>query len=299
MAAMSSARADVTVLTFPTNVNIPNNAPPTFMFSSVAAMNGLFGYTLSADWSSASAPPNDAFSNELRVAVTASGVASFPAIGPGGNGSSSPFVFPGSGFGRSAIVPVTTPVNTTTGDLTVTFSTTFSGSTAQLANASLTLYHNPTSYSATTVGGPSFIRPNEDGSASVTSVSYHVEIVRVSQTGRYLISSPANYDNMLFLYESAFDPLNPTASVIAANDAGILGFNSSELSATLTAGVDYYVVNTAFGIGTAGTFTTYMAGPGVVTVVPEPAGAAAVLIGIIAIRKARSRKSTGDIFQIV
>jgi hypothetical protein len=127
----------------------------------------------------------------------------------------------------------------------------------------------------TTAGKPVWNRPDENGnsppvalSSTATVVPYEVSSFTVSATGTYSLTStatsPANWDNYLFLYANAFSAAAPFSNVLIGNDddpnAGVSGF-----SITLQAGTLYYAVNTGYSNSSAGAYSMVISGPGTVT----------------------------------
>ena len=149
---------------------------------------------------------------------------------------------------------------------------------------SLTVSTAPTTgaptYTSSGTTGPNtsnatFNRPNANGTSAPTSLSttgtsvyYQAQTFTVTATGTYNIVSqcvsPASWDNFTILYAGAFDPANPLTNAVIAND-DLNGAASSGFTTTLTAGVTYTLVTTAYANGKTGTFTD--------TVTPAPAPA--------------------------
>jgi hypothetical protein len=120
------------------------------------------------------------------------------------------------------------------------------------------------SYTGTTLGGPTWNRPNTGNppttlSGFATNVPYSAFTFSPTQSGNYnflsLGTNPVNWDNFLVLYAGAFNPATPLANVVIANDdfptIGRAGFNN----VPLTAGQSYTLVTTGFGNANAGAFT--------------------------------------------
>lgn len=112
-----------------------------------------------------------------------------------------------------------------------------------------------------------------------------------SQTGTYQIGTQApTYDGYLFLYSGSFDAKNPSLNLISSSDDGT-NYMNSLLSTQLTAGINYYAVNTTYSVFSsnaaaypnAAGFTTKISGPGTITAiaaVPEPETYAMLLAGL-------------------
>ena len=134
---------------------------------------------------------------------------------------------------------------------------------------------------------PSFIRPGRSfGDYRYSSFGFSV-----SATGSYQLTTQApTYDGYLFLYTGSFDAGNPGNNLLSSNDdAG--GYMSSSLSTILSAGVNYYAVNTTYSVASsnanfypnAAGLSLTISGPGNVTplaAVPEPETYAMLLAGL-------------------
>jgi len=127
------------------------------------------------------------------------------------------------------------------------------------------------------VSNQTWDRPFADGTccSGLGPVSYVAsEIFTVSTTGSYTIASiQAGWDGYLFIYEFPFDPTQPTVNYVAGDDDGGGGIGTSDIVTTLTAGVQYVLVTTAFSAGDFGDYTTTITGPGTVMCgvdVPDP-----------------------------
>ena len=106
------------------------------------------------------------------------------------------------------------------------------------------------------VSNQTWDRPFADGTccSGLGPVSYVAsEIFTVSTTGSYTIASTqAGWDGYLFIYEFPFDPTQPTVNYVAGDDDGGGGIGTSDIVTTLTAGVQYVLVTTAFSAGDFG-----------------------------------------------
>jgi hypothetical protein len=157
------------------------------------------------------------------------------------------------------------------------------------------------SYNNTTVGAPTFNRTLEgltagtcDGSLSGvgTAVRYHVQGVYTGTAGIRTFTSvsnaPANWDNYLFLYSNAWNPLNALLGCLRASDDNP-GIGRSEFTFNMAANTQYFMVTTGFSNADAGTFTNTVTGGTVTfgtlpsTVVPEPSTYALVATGLVAL----------------
>lgn len=121
-------------------------------------------------------------------------------------------------------------------------------------------------YSGTTVGGPTFVRPNQDcRSQSGEEVAYHAQSFVVSEAGAYAISSSQDFDGFIFVYEGVLDPASPTDSCMVGNDDWFEVGQSRIDPVELSAGRVYTVVTTAWSSDDAGTFTNTLSGPGTIS----------------------------------
>ena len=123
-------------------------------------------------------------------------------------------------------------------------------------------------YNGTIVGAPTFNRAFADcsGLSGVgVGVGYHVQGFQVDAGGSYSFSSVQTYDGFLHLYEIAFDPTDALANCLSGNDDGTGGIGTSDFSFTLTAGVQYFLVTSAFDSTESGTFVNTITGPGTIT----------------------------------
>ena len=150
----------------------------------------------------------------------------------------------------------------------------------------------PLTYNGTTVGGPTFNRPNANGNSAPTALSttgtavpFDLLTFTVATAGTYSFLSVGNYDNFLVLYTGTFNPATPLTGALIANDdfptIGRSGFNYA-----LTTGTTYSLVTTGFSNTSVGTFTN------TISAVPEPG--TYVMIGagcvaLFALQRARRR----------
>jgi hypothetical protein len=160
---------------------------------------------------------------------------------------------------------------------------------AMLVSPTLSAQAATFTYSGTTLGAPTWNRPEANGVNAPTilstplgtAVAYRSFGFTVSSSDNYTFSSigsnPINWDNYTFLYKNSFNPNTPLVNAIIGNDdnptIGLSGFTTS-----LSPSVNYFLVTTGWRNTDAGTFTNTITNSGLGTVsaiaataVPEPA----------------------------
>lgn len=101
--------------------------------------------------------------------------------------------------------------------------------------------------------------PTTLGGTASSVYAYGVQSFTPSVSGVYQFYSAQAYDGYLHLYQNAFDPMNGLTNVVAADDDmtslhagtvpnrnGVSGAADSGFQVNLTAGTDYFIVNSTF-----------------------------------------------------
>ncbi|HMO34480.1 MAG TPA: PEP-CTERM sorting domain-containing protein [Gemmatales bacterium] len=286
----SNIHADVYTFTF----TAPATVTTTAQFVSIDT-TGFAGrvraYVLSGDWTAVSGGP---WSAELRtqlVGVTDQGGGVLERV-MGGVNNSNPFTFatPSQTSIDQGQPPRTFLANIAAADLGGTFSLglrqTFAGSTASIANTSITFYTDAITPVPVNVNSGSSVMTNRPNSLTTTTAGsflYESSTFTPEFDGTYHFGLyTGGIDGYLLVYNGSFDPTNPLANLIGLDDDGDLGANnSSSFWLNLTAGNTYTVVSTTFTAGADmpnGLLT--IAGLPVGAAVPEPGSLA--LIGATA-----------------
>jgi hypothetical protein len=125
-----------------------------------------------------------------------------------------------------------------------------------------------------TTGGETFNRPLDDlsGLSEVgTAVRYETFTFVAAYDDVYSFITTGEFDTFSLLYANAFDPANPLANVLAANDdLELFDFTRSRIDYELTAGSTYVLVTTGFGNSDFGAYS--------VSILPEPATYALIVL---------------------
>jgi hypothetical protein len=296
------AAADTFTFTIPGAVTVTSGTPVSQTVGGQPAAANALGYSLSGNWTAGAGDP---WSSEFLVSVTPPGGTPSPFYGVGGVDNGNPFTFPnGYNNGGSFVFSGDTLPTLSAGSYTVRFDTDFPGSTANLAaNSQLTVYYNPVSVTGSTVGGPTFNRPDIDGGALSTvgtAVRYTVTELTVATTGRYMVASSTpgagplgdENDGVVLLYQNSFNPSSPLTNFVVGGDP--FGFAlQNVVTAQLTAGTTYVVVTTGYDNDDAGPYTLYAAGPGTPTLTPVPEPAVGVLLAAVGLLGVRSLRRGG------
>ena len=116
-----------------------------------------------------------------------------------------------------------------------------------------------TTFYGTTAGHAFYTRPNEGGGSSGVSVRYDAQYFIVNNNSSCVINSTqeGGFDGMIFLYHNSFNPLSPSANLVASDDDGPdFGVGTSRINPiSLIAGNTYVLVTTGFYASTSGTYS--------------------------------------------
>jgi hypothetical protein len=112
------------------------------------------------------------------------------------------------------------------------------------------------------VNSASFARPYG------TSRNYYYQAIQatISTSTTYSFSSSSSIDTYGYLYESSFDPSNPSHNLIASDDDGA-GDRQFQISRYLQSGRKYILVVTTYSTGTTGSFSVRVVGSASVSLV--------------------------------
>jgi hypothetical protein len=151
-------------------------------------------------------------------------------------------------------------------------------------------------YSGTTIGAPTWNRPDANGddtpiglSDFATATPYSTFAFNIDTSGFYTVNVNANnnsFDPYAVLYQGSFDPNTPLLNAVIANDDGGPGQNS-QFTTSLTSGTNYFLVTTGYDNDDFGNFTNTIKQS-----VPEPFTIVGTLIGGTA--ALRMRKKLAD-----
>jgi hypothetical protein len=140
-------------------------------------------------------------------------------------------------------------------------------------------------YSETTTGAPTWIRPTAGNPPTTTAnnlnqnaIPYSVLEFSVGTAGNYdftsTVAPTTPFNNFTALYRNSFNSTTPLANIIIANNnkggvVGVSGFNNVALATN----TNYFFVTTGSNNSNFGNFTNTISGQGSVTAaaVPEPA----------------------------
>lgn len=118
---------------------------------------------------------------------------------------------------------------------------------------------NAVNYTGTTVGGPLWDRPFQNGTCCSTlgPVRYSTQLFSLSANDTCDVTSVQDgWDGYLFVYQDPFDPTAQTVNFVAGDDDGAGGIGTSEIiGVPLQGATTYVVVTTGFAAGEEGGFT--------------------------------------------
>lgn len=148
---------------------------------------------------------------------------------------------------------------------------------------------------------PVFNRTTETGALSFQNPHFDAYLFTVDLGGAYnfamVAGDPSLFDTYIHLYQGNFNPADPEANFLRANDDGPGGANAGSAlgNVALTAGTPYYLVADGFSVLDYGAYTATIQGPGNITaaLVPEPSSvlltALAAVFGGWRLRRRRAR----------
>lgn len=144
-----------------------------------------------------------------------------------------------------------------------------------------------------TTGGPTYNRTFSDFSdysPNGEGVSYRTHEITVDMDGDYsFVATGLGFDTFAFLYEGSFDATAPFINGLAGNDDAI-SLNTSGFEATLNPGTTYVFVMTGFDSEESGVYSLTIAGPGLISAIPEPATWMMFALGIAAVSYTQRRR---------
>ena len=144
------------------------------------------------------------------------------------------------------------------GENTIEITAENAGGSAQLTRT-ITLGNSQNAYSANiSATSPTFIRPSTGTGMTDAqrTVNYHVFQYTATSGSYHEILSEQSYDGYLHLYETSFDPTDPSKNLIAQNDDSI-SFDedtggASRIRAFLALNTTYVIVTSACGLTNGG-----------------------------------------------
>lgn len=144
-----------------------------------------------------------------------------------------------------------------------------------------------------TTGGPTYNRTYadfSDFSPNGVDVAYRTHVFTVDTDGDYsFVATGLGFDTFVFLYEGSFDPASPFINGLAGNDDAI-SLNTSGFEETLNPGTTYVFVMTGFDDEAYGAYSITIAGPGLISPVPEPSAWLMLALGMGALGYIQRRK---------
>jgi hypothetical protein len=143
-----------------------------------------------------------------------------------------------------------------------------------------------------TTGGPTLdLTPWEFENAE--AVAYSAFTFTVDADGAYTFLLTAEYDSVVLLYQTPFDPADTAGATFINGNDDELGTTTSGIAADLEVGTSYTFVITGYDNSEAGFYSLTVGGPGNLTIspVPEPSTWLMLAFGLAAITYAQRRKS--------
>jgi hypothetical protein len=150
----------------------------------------------------------------------------------------------------------TTPYFTTTGT-TPYFTTT--GTTPFFTTTATTPFFTTTATDSIISNYSNVLTTNNEKIPNNNKYYQAIEIL-VNTSGYYTFNSVENIDGLGYLYQSYFDPSNPTYNLLAQDDQSG-GNNQFSFKANLQAGVSYTLVFTTYQEGVTGPYAIVASGP--------------------------------------
>lgn len=120
--------------------------------------------------------------------------------------------------------------------------------------------NEPFNYEGRIDSGQTFERPSGCGSASGSTVSYHVQSFQATEFGFAEVRSyQENFDGVIALYEGNFDPNDPLANCIGYNDDD-QDLRTSFFGVEINPDVDYFLVTAGYSGTDNGSFKNSIVG---------------------------------------